>query len=97
MEMPRDIEGLDRVWEIWAVNSRPLFNWKEAEILEQGPISQKSPFVGGGDCLYPPREGVHQDQKVLKTFGCGHVGKVKSPFGSRERTSGLVNKKRGLQ
>lgn len=54
-----------------------------------------SPFVVVGDRLYPTCEGVHPSQEVPNTFDCEHVGKVKLSVGSRERTSGLVRRKRG--
>ena len=53
-----------------------------------------SPFVSCGKCLYPPREGVHQDQEVLGTSDNGHVGKVKLPVSSRKGTCSLMGRKR---
>lgn len=42
MEMGRDVEALNGVWEIWEVNSGPLYNWRKAEIPKRGMISQRT-------------------------------------------------------
>ena len=54
-----------------------------------------SPFVSCGKYLYPPQEGVYQDQEVLGKCDGGPVGKVKLPVSSRKGTSSLMGRKRG--
>jgi len=81
------------------VNSGPLSDWMEAGTPNQRSLSKESrdflsPFVGEWECLHPPGEGVHQDQKILVMFDSGHVGKVKLPVCFRKEISSLMGRKR---
>ena len=41
MKIARDIEALDKVWEIWEGNSGLFTNWKNVGIPNQGVIYQR--------------------------------------------------------
>ena len=66
------------------------------DLLEEEIRDYLNPFISCGKCLYPPREGLYQNQEVLGTSDSGHVGKVKLPVSSRKGTSSLVGWKRVL-
>lgn len=40
-KMPRDLRALDKVWEIWEMNSGQRSDWREAWIQNGGIISQR--------------------------------------------------------
>ena len=65
------------------------------DLLEEEVRDCLSPFVSCGKCLYPPQEGVNQDQGLLGMSESVHEGKVKLPVSFRKGTSSLMGRKRG--
>lgn len=74
--------ALDRIWEVWEVNSGPLSHWREAETpnwgcsLGRGALRMCQSKLGG-------------------TWHIWHVGKDKLPVSSRKGTLGLMCRKMG--